>query len=162
MAGDHATPARAVDGQHGGPRVAAGRDQELVPEMPGRVERDPVRGDRARQAREAPGPAVRADQDDAGATSRLQSEGHTAAERAPGPGDPVVPGHGDVRLRPERGGVATRAPGERPEHAGPAQGEQAPGGSHGERAVAARAREIHYSGDMPEQDPVPWQRESPR
>jgi len=53
-----------------------------VPEMPGRVERDPVRGDRAGQAHEAPGPAVRADQDNARATSRLQSEDHVAAERA--------------------------------------------------------------------------------
>src|SRR5260370_20226321 len=155
MAGDHGTLARAVDGQHGSLRVLAGRDQEPVPEMPGRVERDPARGDRAGQAREAPGLAVRADQDNARATSRLQSEDHAAAERAPGPGDPVVPGHGDVRLRPERGGVATPAPGGGPERVGPAQDEQAPGGSHGERAVGARAREIHYSGDMPEQDPVP-------
>src|ERR1700730_6457195 len=53
-----------------------------------------------------------------------------------------------------------RAPAERTERAGQAQGEQPSGGGHGERAVAARTREIHHSGDMPELSPAPWRRGS--
>src|ERR1022692_1690724 len=154
MRGDRANPARAVDRQHARSSVVPGRDDELVPEMPGGVERDPVRGQRGRQAHEAPGPAVRTDQDDARALSRLQREDRAAAERAPGPGDTVVPGRSDVRLRPDRGRVTARPPGGRPEGAAPAQDEQAPGGGHRERAVTARAREIHYPRDMQELAPA--------
>src|SRR5215472_18702650 len=98
-----------------------------MPEMPGGVERDSGRGERAGQAGEAPGPAVGADRDDARAPARLQGEDRAGAKRAAGPGDPVIPREGEIRLRPGRGDIAGRPPGERPERTGPAPEEQPPG-----------------------------------
>src|SRR5262249_15059016 len=80
-----------------------------------------------------------------------------AGERAPRAGDPATAGQRDVRLTPDRGEVATRPPGEWPQRARRAQDEQPTAGSHSERAVTARPRQIDHSRDMPATNPVPRQ-----
>ena len=65
-------------------------------------------------------------------------------------------GHGerDVRLGPEGRGISTCSPGEWPDEAVAIEKGQAPSCRDDKRTVAERAREIHYSGDVPEMNPA--------
>ena len=158
MSGDRLNAAGAVDGQHGRLGMVPGGDKELVTEMPDGVERDPVWHVRGWQGREPPGQADRANPDDSWAPSQLKGEDHPLGERAPRAGDLAPASQRDVRLTPHPREVATRPTRERLQRARGAHDEQAPGGSHSERAVTPRPGQIEHSRDMPETNPVPRRR----
>jgi hypothetical protein len=125
--------------------------------MPGASNVIPV-GVTVAGAQEAPSAVPR--QDDAGDLPAARARSCRCGRKALGPGDPVVPGHGDVRLRPSAVG-SHPCPWQRPEPSGLGSRNRRPAAATVNSCRRPVLRDPLIRGHAGK-DPVPWQCRSSR